>query len=281
MAVVALNRTSFPSLSPGLLRHLQYDSVAIDLDAHEYARLGSRLVELSSCGPAPAKKIDADAIQDLFMRPGSGTAESYRAVLTNAQYRSLIEYLCLDEYYYQSFGDVRGAEAVLALSFGTMPDVNVAIAEGIITSFWSASESRFRVPVYAQEEVADALRAHLKPSGDRLPDTRSSRQIMTAEQESYSLHRVGGKLVRKSSYINTEDVVGNCSGNLAGGRIALACQAWHAPRCYHECLSVDMNVISGICVDLFSPRDPQPWVQSILAWIIKEAESWRRRRQFL
>ncbi len=268
MAVVPLNETPIPGLAAGYLRHLQYDSVAIDLDDQEYSRLGPRLIELSSCEPETDKEgIDSEAIRDLFARPGSGTTATYRAILTIAQYRALIEYLCLDQFYYRSFGDLDKAEAVLAFSFGEKPDVNTAIAKGIIARFWSTPDSRFSVPVYAQWEIADVLQARLKRSSD------------SPNEGSLNLYPVGEDLDRRSPYLRTEEVVAKCHEVLSGKNIALACQAWHSPRSYRECNALALEVVAGLCIDLFSPRDRQFWVHDILAWVVKESASWRRRQK--
>lgn len=285
MAVVEMCDTTIPKLVPPFLRYIQYDAIAIDLTDEQFAGLQAGLSKLSgSRQPCDNKKrIEAKKLKEVFEKgTGGGTTESCRAILTKSQYQDLLEYLQENEYYYQSYGNASEVDAVLALSYGEMPDVNLVIACEIESEFWSESQSRFRVPIYAQWEIADALwmcRSSLKVSdlcSYASPKPGSQAQVIK-EQESMNIYRIGLDVNDNKNYIRTEDVVEKSKAKLTG-KVALACQSWHAPRCYHECKHLDLDVVAGLFAGEFSPKDTQPWVRDVLSWIIKENDSWRRRK---
>ena len=132
---------------------------------------------------------------------------------------------------------------LLAFSFGERPTVNSQIRLNIEQE----CGSMLNPPrIYAQWEIAD-----MAPFGPGAHLT---------------FHRIG--LDPGKDYITTREVIQKfklVAKYDAGAKVFLACQSWHASRCWRYCKEEGLNIVGGMFADLFSPNDPQAWVRDELA----------------
>lgn len=289
MAVVNVNETIIPQFLPSWCRNIQFDTKAILLTDHHIEEIESTLAQRGRKDPSQ-KDIphwqNEEEIKSLFDKSVQGSfLEVCRAVLTNKQYVDLIRYIQESHYFYYPFGNPKATDGIIAFSYGEAADVNISIAQEIYSKFYHHDISCFEVKVYAQWEVADALWAlcqkghHMMRSFYSPVHRTVAASEFTQEQTKINLFRIGFTDNSTNDYLKTEDVIELCKEQMKGQKFALACQAWHAPRCYYECINQNINIKAGIFSELFSPNDPQTWVRNALVWILKEEKSWNRRKQ--
>ena len=253
MAIEPLHKALVMPEFEEIVRHVQYDSIRITVSKEAFdaglRRLAGRDKHL--CAPIRRKMVEA-----LFQaNPVDCSKDRYDVALTNGQYKGLLEYLLYGNFYYQDQVNTDDAEYALAFSFGERPTVNSQIRRSLEKTFGTKSNPP---PIYAQWEIAD-----VPPLGPGAHLT---------------FHRIG--LDPGKDYITTKEVIRKFKRMTkcdVDTKVFLACQAWHAPRCWCYCQKQQLEVVGGVFVDLFSPNDPQLWVRDELSWVIKESRGWKKR----
>ncbi len=254
MVVEPLDKTLVMPGYEEIIRYTKYDSIRITVSK---ATFDAYLRQLAGPGLHPGVPIDRAMIESLFQANLIDCSEGrYDVVLTNVQYERLVKYLSYGDFYFRNQDNADDAEFVLAFSFGERPAVNSQIRFDIEQAFDSKSNPP---KIYAQWEIADMV-----PFGPGAHLT---------------FNRIG--LDPGKDYITTRQVIQKFKQVAkydAGAKVFLACQAWHASRCWRYCQEEQLNIIGGVFADLFSPNDPQAWVRDELTWVINESRShWRRR----
>lgn len=253
MSLEPLHKTLVMPSFEEIIRYTKYDSIRITLSK---AALDADLRQLAGPGMHPGAPTARAMVEALFQANPIDCGESrYDLVLTNAQYERLVKYLSYGDFYFRNQGNTGDAEFVLAFSFGERPTVNSQIRFSIEQAFGSTLNPP---EIYAQWEIADTAPfgpgAHLAFNRIGLDPGRDS--ITTKE------------VIQKFKRLAEYD---------AGAKVFLACQSWHAPRCWRYCQEEELNIVGGVFADLFSPNDPQAWVRDELAWVIRESRiHWRR-----
>ena len=250
MAVKPLHKTRVALRLEDIIRYIQYDSIRITVSK---AALDAGLRKLAEPRTHLRTPIDRSNVEALFeANPVDCQGNRYEVVLTNAQYEKLVGYLSHEDFYYVDQGNADDAEYVLAFSFGEGPTANSQIRFNIEQTFGTQPTPP---TIYAQWEIAD-----MAPFG---PGAH------------LEFHRIG--LDPGKDYITTREVIQkfkamtNCED---GTTVFLACQAWHAPRCWRYCQAENLRVVGGVFADLFAPNDPQSWVRDELSWVIKESQAY-------
>jgi hypothetical protein len=247
MAIEPLHKTLVTPGFEDIFRYVQYDSIRITISK---ATFDANLRQLARLGIHPGTPIDRAKVETLFQANLIDcTGSRYDAILTNGQYETLVRYLSCGDFYYRNQGNADDAEYVLAFSFGERATVNSQIRFDIEQTFGTKPNPP---AIYAQWEIADMV-----PFG---PGTH------------LTFNRIG--LDPGKDYITTREVIQKfrqMTRSDAGAKVFLACQAWHAPRCWRYCEEAQVSVVGGVFADLFSPNDPQWWVRDELSWVIKES----------
>ncbi len=288
MAVVNVYETRLAQFLPSWCMNIQFDTKALLLTDQQIQKIEQILTQHGHKNPEQIDKSlwqSEEEVKAVFAQPVQGSGlESCRAVLTNSQYKDVIDYIREGHYFYYPFGNPKETDGVIAFSYGEAAHVNLLIAQKIYSTFYCPNRLGFKVKVYAQWEVADALWA-LCQKGHQMIRSFYSPLHRTAiasefshEQSKINLVRIDMNEMSNRDYLKTEEVIELCREQIKEQNLTLACQAWHAPRCYYECLNHDINITAGLFSDSFSPNDPQPWVHNALAWILKENSSWNRRK---
>jgi len=257
MAVEPLHKTQVMPSFEEIIRYTKYDSVRITISK---ATFNADLRQLAGPGIHPGAPVDTAMVEALFQaNPIDCSENRYDVVLTNAQYERLVKYLSYGDFYFRNQGNADDAEFVLAFSFGERPTVNSQIRFDIEQAFGSKPNPP---KVYAQWEIADMV-----PFGPGAHLT---------------FNRIG--LDPGKDYITTREVIQkfkHVAKDDAGAKVFLACQAWHAPRCWRYCQEEQLNIVGGVFADLFPPNDPQAWVRNELTWVINESRGhWCRPTMF-
>jgi hypothetical protein len=248
MAIGILHKRLELPNAEATIRYVQYDSVRITIDREGF---DNGLVKLTGSARHPGKRVSRRALKALLeTSPIDITKKHYDVVITNAQSQKLIAFLEKGSYFYKTQGSPNDAKFVLAFSFGEGYAVNSKIRYEIEKKFGGGKSDLPKI--YAQWEIAD------------IPELVPGAGL--------KFHRVG--IEPGKHYINSCEVAEKfCKLSKAkrGDRVFLACQAWHGPRCWRICEKLELKVVGGIFVNLFSCDDAQPWVRHAMSLMIKES----------
>jgi len=248
MAIEKLNETLEPPNPQAVIRYVQFDAVRIIIGKDHF---DDEIVRLAGPGLHPGASVPRTDIESLLQtNTVANLAKRYDVVLTNAQYKKLIDYVEKGAYFYRSQGNSDDAQFVLAFSYGERYPVNSQIRYEIETTFGSKEKPP---KIYAQWEIADL------PSFAPGAALTFNRIAMSPGAEYLYSWQVRDEFMAMS-------------GAGRGAKVFLACQAWHAPRCWRLCEEKGLAVVGGLFVNLFSKEDPQPWVRDAMSWVTKEAQ---------